>query len=131
VHDLKILNLFTPLPIHFRLNLNTNTERVNSLNDIIYGYFKVENSLNVAARDYQKSYMYCILNTEVYNRAAITSSNVCRIGSSRKKSVALTFHLLKNVMLNLLICTYLYVLSVHNVRDQSVDICMDCTNIHS
>jgi len=31
VQDLKILNLFTPLPIHFQLNLNTNTERVNSL----------------------------------------------------------------------------------------------------
>jgi len=36
---LKILNLFTPLPFHFQLNLNTNTERVNSLivklNDVI------------------------------------------------------------------------------------------------
>jgi len=29
--DLKILNFFTPLPIHFQLNLNTNHERVNSL----------------------------------------------------------------------------------------------------
>jgi len=28
--------LFTPLPIHFQLNLNTNTERVNSLNIVIY-----------------------------------------------------------------------------------------------
>jgi len=26
-----ILNLFIPLPSHFQLNLNSNTERVNSL----------------------------------------------------------------------------------------------------
>jgi len=32
VQDLTILSFFTPLPIHFQLNLNTNTERVNSLN---------------------------------------------------------------------------------------------------
>jgi len=32
VQDLTIFNFFTPLPIHFQLNLNTNTERVNSLN---------------------------------------------------------------------------------------------------
>jgi len=32
VQDVTILNLFTPLPIHFQLNLNTNTEQqVNSL----------------------------------------------------------------------------------------------------
>jgi len=31
VQDLKILNFFTPVPIHFQLDLNTNTERVNSL----------------------------------------------------------------------------------------------------
>jgi len=31
VQDFKILKFFTPLPIHFQLNLNTNTERVNSL----------------------------------------------------------------------------------------------------
>jgi len=29
--DFKILNLFTPLPIYFQLDLNTNTKRVNSL----------------------------------------------------------------------------------------------------
>jgi len=29
---MKIINSFTPLPIHFQLNLNTNTECVNSLN---------------------------------------------------------------------------------------------------
>jgi len=34
VKGLKIYNLFTPLPIHFPLNLNTNTECVNSL--IVY-----------------------------------------------------------------------------------------------
>jgi len=32
VQYLKILHFFTPLPIHFQLNLNTNTEHVNSLN---------------------------------------------------------------------------------------------------
>jgi len=31
VQDLKILNLFTTLPIHFQLNLNTNTERAREL----------------------------------------------------------------------------------------------------
>jgi len=32
VQDFKISNLFTPQPIHFKLNLNTNNEqRVNSL----------------------------------------------------------------------------------------------------
>jgi len=34
VQDLKILITFTPLPIHFQLNHNTNTERVNSLNGV-------------------------------------------------------------------------------------------------
>jgi len=33
---LTILNLFTPLPIHFQLNLNPNTEPVNSLNVFHY-----------------------------------------------------------------------------------------------
>jgi len=33
MQNLKILNLFTLLPIHFQLNLNTNTEHVNSLNE--------------------------------------------------------------------------------------------------
>jgi len=32
VQDLKILNFFTLLLIHFQLNLNTNTGRVNSVN---------------------------------------------------------------------------------------------------
>jgi len=31
VQDLTITCLLTPLPIHFQLDLNTNTERVNSL----------------------------------------------------------------------------------------------------
>jgi len=31
VQESKKLNFFTPLPIYFQLNLNTNTERVNSL----------------------------------------------------------------------------------------------------
>jgi len=33
VQNLNILNFSTPLSIHFQLNLNTNTERVNSLID--------------------------------------------------------------------------------------------------
>jgi len=32
VQYLTNLNFFTPLPIYFQFNLNTNTERVNSLN---------------------------------------------------------------------------------------------------
>jgi len=31
VQNLKILNFFTPLPIYFQLNLNTNTEHVSEL----------------------------------------------------------------------------------------------------
>jgi len=38
VQDLEILNLFTPLPIHFQLNLNANTERINLLNNFIKFY---------------------------------------------------------------------------------------------
>jgi len=32
VQDLTILGFFTPLPFQLQLNLNANTERVNSLN---------------------------------------------------------------------------------------------------
>jgi len=35
LQDLTILYLFTPLPIHFQLNLNTNTERRARLNSLI------------------------------------------------------------------------------------------------
>jgi len=42
VQGLKILKIVTPLPIHFQLNLNTNTERVNSLNVVYSGYTCME-----------------------------------------------------------------------------------------
>jgi len=40
VQYLQILNFITPLPIHFQLNLNTNTERVTSLIILTTNYYQ-------------------------------------------------------------------------------------------
>jgi len=45
-----MLNLFTPLPIHFQFNVNTNTERVNSLN-VFFFSIQIINVLHCLIRN--------------------------------------------------------------------------------
>jgi len=90
LQDLTILNLFTPLPIHFQLNLNTNTERLNSLIVHILAWVAVTVTTlqieltpifsHIIARFYICRYENCV-SAEQCRREASTSAE-CRHAQS-------------------------------------------------